>query len=270
LIESETVTFSKSSELYVIYIGPSEPDQFRGLPVIHVDNVRFACKNLTYELTVFGADSTNLDFERTVLFNSMIGVGFGISVPSIGNYSLKYKYNATAALSYGSLTHDGLDTFAVVDQDDTFYRNVEVIAKAARCDPLPTHSFSDSSAFTPSDAYASPFLSEPLSYTQESQMPDPGRGSGNNGLAIGVGTGVGLLLVILAAVLFLILRRPHGESDTSRDADAHIPESRIENPLVVEEESSDHEVSLPVDERHPSAAAYSLSQLQSTTSTAYI
>jgi hypothetical protein len=225
-------------------------------------------------LTVSGADSTNVDFHRTVEFNSQLGVGFGISVGSLGNYSINYKYNSTDASSYGSLTHDGLTVFGAVDHKDTLYENVEVIAEASRCDPLPTNSFSRSSIFTHSGRFASGVASESLSsldsYTEESVAPQPGTKDKDKGNAVIIGavTGTVMFVAILVGVIIFVLRHSR-PSDISQDDD-HFEEQRsetvkIENELVVDEELADQEFG-----RHVTAAAYSLDNLQSSSGRLYV
>jgi hypothetical protein len=275
LFEVDTVKFSEFSELYVIYIGQSEREAFRGLPLIHIESLRFDC-NITYEVTVSGADSTNLDFHRTVSFDSIIGRGFGISVPSIGNYTIRYKYNSTDASSYGYLTHDGLTAFSAFDQDDTFYENVAVISEASRCNPLPTNPFTHSSTF--SSQVDSDSLSTLNLYIDESRGPEAGtkdkdKDKGNS-VMIGVVTGAVLFVFILAGVIILILRHLR-QSDNSHDRDDDIGERRsetvtIENALVGDDGKSDDEFVTGVEVRHPTAAAYSLNGLQSATGTLYV
>jgi hypothetical protein len=238
--------------------------------VIHIESVRFEC-NLTYALTVSGADSTNVDFNRTVPFNSQIGVGFGISVRSIGNYSITYKYNSTDAASYGSLARDGLTVFAALDHNDTFYTNVEVIAAASRCDPLPTNSFSRSSVFTHSGRFGSGVVSESLSsldlYTQESLAPHPGTKDKDEGHAVIIGAVTGTVLVVAILVGTVFLLRPSRQSAHSDD-DQYFEEQQSEtmtmqNQLVFDDDLADYEFGSLIDSRRTTAVENSLEDPQS-------
>jgi hypothetical protein len=143
LINANTVSFSGSPSIYVIYTGSSTQETFTGLPIIHIESITFSC-NSSYEVTATGDY-----FDRTVLFNPRSARGFGISVPSVGNYSLEYK--ARYYSSEGKLTHDGFDDFSVATNSDSFYTTV-VGDEVTDCKPLPTMQFtkSASSLFTKS------------------------------------------------------------------------------------------------------------------------
>jgi hypothetical protein len=187
-------------------------------------------------------------------FNSQLGVGFGISVGSIGNYSINYEYNSTDASSYGSLTHDGLTVFGALDHNDTFYENVEVIAEASRCDPLPTNSFSRSSVFTDSSCD---------SYTEESVAPHPGTKDKDKGHAVIIGavTGTVLFVAILVGVIIFALRHSR-PSDISHDDD-HFEEQRsqavtMQNQLVLDDDVGDYEFGSLMDSRHTTGVGNSL------------
>jgi hypothetical protein len=136
LIEFNRITFSFSSEIYTIYSGLSQQEQFKGLPVIHIESVLLP-SNFTYEITVLGTDELNEKFNRSVLFNAGSERGFGISVPSVGNYSM--TYNSTDGSSQGCLVHDGLTSFAGLGKNDTFYERAQ--GGLAECPLAPTHTF---------------------------------------------------------------------------------------------------------------------------------
>jgi hypothetical protein len=277
LLDVDTVQFSELSELYVIYTWQSERESFRGLTLIPIESLRLDC-NLTYELTVSGADSTNHDFDRTVTFNSIIGRGFSISVPSIGNYSLKYKSNSSDASSYGYLTHDGFTSFSAFDQDDTFYDDVVVISAASRCYPLPTDSFTHSSTF--SSQFESDSLSTWNLYTDESRGPDPRWNEEKNGdLILGVSL-IGVVVAIFAGIVVWVYRhfcdcnsddvseggdevtgRPHYDPDMV--VVYPVDRALIEAEEAEEQEASRQQVKGQLDDIQPTAKAYSLSELSS-------
>jgi hypothetical protein len=96
LINANTVSFSGSPSIYVIYSGSSTQEKFTGLPTIHIPSVTFPCNSL-YEVKVSG-----VGFQRTVLFNSRTDRGFGISVRSLGNYN--FSYNSKEYSSQGVFT----------------------------------------------------------------------------------------------------------------------------------------------------------------------
>jgi hypothetical protein len=150
LITASAVSFSGSPSIYVIYTGSSTQEQFTGLPIIHIPSITFPCHS-SYEVTLDGDN-----FERTVLFDSRTGRGFGISVPSLGNYNL--MYNSRDDLAYGSLTSDGLSPFSVTGNNDNMYTNV-IIDEISGCRPpqTQTNNFSGTELFTPTDIFTSTF-----------------------------------------------------------------------------------------------------------------
>jgi hypothetical protein len=138
LIEFQSVSFSGSPSMYTVYAGVSIQEKFTGHPTIHIELVRFPC-NLSYEVKVNGADVSNANFWRVLPFNSRTDRGFGISVPSIGNYRI--TYNSTDRSSHGSVIRGDSQTFIVSANHDSFYTNVETTDDTLRCKPIPTASF---------------------------------------------------------------------------------------------------------------------------------
>jgi hypothetical protein len=120
-VTSGNVSFSGSSSMYTIYTAESQREQVVGLPVIHVESVDFPSQ-LYYGLKVFGAHKGNAGFARSVLFNSGSARGFGISVPSPGDYRISYKSLHSAPR--GLLIYNESTTFAVPDANDTLFTNV--------------------------------------------------------------------------------------------------------------------------------------------------
>jgi hypothetical protein len=143
LAEFDRVTFSSSSEIYTVYTGFSEQEQFTGLSIIHIGSVLFP-SNLTYEITVLGDGELHEKFNRSFSFNPESEHGFGISVPSVGNYNV--KYNSTHGLSQGCLVHDGLTTFAALGNNDAFYESAEGLAE---CPVAPTDTFTSNDVGCP-------------------------------------------------------------------------------------------------------------------------
>jgi hypothetical protein len=143
LLEFDRITFSFSSEIYTIYTGFSKQEGFTGLPIIHIESVLFP-SNLTSEITVIGAVDVNERFNRSVLFNSESERGFGISVPSVGNYTI--TYGSTDGSSHGCLVHDGFTTFAALRKIDTFYGNAQGVAE---CPLAPTYTFTSNEVGCP-------------------------------------------------------------------------------------------------------------------------
>jgi hypothetical protein len=135
LIEFNRITFSFSSEIYTIYAGLSRQEHLTGLSMIHIESALFP-SNLTYAIAVLGAGELNGTFHRSVSFNPGSDRGFGISVPSVGNYTI--AYNSTDGSSHGCLVHDGLATFAALGKNDTFYKSARGVAE---CYLGPTHIF---------------------------------------------------------------------------------------------------------------------------------
>jgi hypothetical protein len=135
LINFNTVSFSGSPSLYVIYAASSSKEKLTGLAMIHLASVTFPC-NSSYEVTV-----TCDDFKRTVSFNPWDGRGFGISVPFLGNFSI--SYNSKCHSSEGILVHDGLDTFAALANNDNVYTKVKT-DEVTDCQVRPTDFFRES------------------------------------------------------------------------------------------------------------------------------
>jgi hypothetical protein len=129
-IEFERITFSASSEIYTIYTGSSAQERFTGLPIIHIGSVQFP-GNFTYSLTMSDVGDGDKPFDRSVLFDSMSARGFGISVPSLGNYNI--RYNSTDGFSEGCLVHDGLSTFEVSAENDIFYESARGANQTMEC-----------------------------------------------------------------------------------------------------------------------------------------
>jgi hypothetical protein len=135
VLEFDRITFSFSSEICTIYTGLSRQEHLTGLSIIHIESLLFP-SNLTYKIVVLGAGELNETFHRSVLFHAESERGFGISVPSVGNYTI--TYNSTDELSHGCLVHDGLATFGALGKNDTLYESAEVLAE---CALVPTDAF---------------------------------------------------------------------------------------------------------------------------------
>jgi hypothetical protein len=107
--------------------------------VIHIPSVTFPC-NSSYEVIVNG-----FGFQRTVLFDSETGSGFGVSVPSLGNYKLNYSSKDCSL--YGFLTPGGRCAFSVSANNDNVYTNANT-DEISGCLPPPTELFPSTDVFT--------------------------------------------------------------------------------------------------------------------------
>jgi hypothetical protein len=117
LVEFETIAFSGFTELLILYTGRSTRECFTGLRIIHIESVSFPC-DLIYEVKV-----EDDNYQRGVLMNSSTFRGFGISVPSAGDYQL--TYHSSYRTSSGFLFHDGVTTFSAASEGDAFYPDVK-------------------------------------------------------------------------------------------------------------------------------------------------
>jgi hypothetical protein len=80
---------------------------------------------------VKGIDIDNANFEGKLIFNPRTDRGFGISVPSVGNYKLSYR--SEDEFTEGCLLHDDLSIFSVFGTNDTFYEIIESSDSNADC-----------------------------------------------------------------------------------------------------------------------------------------
>jgi hypothetical protein len=129
LIEFGTIAFSGFTELYTRYTGPSTQERFTGLAVIHIESVSFPC-DLIYEVTV-----EDDNYKRVLLMNSSTFRGFGVSVPSAGDYILNYESaeKLSFTLSSGFLYHGNSTTFAAISGRDAFYSDVRLNDDTTNC-----------------------------------------------------------------------------------------------------------------------------------------
>jgi hypothetical protein len=140
LVEFETVKFSRSSSLYILYVGQSVQETFTGIPTIHVESVEFP-DNVTYQLTTAKCKHGFVKVERRDSFSPTLARGFAVSVSERDNYTITYSATSTHAASSGSLAHDGRTVFAVLDDTDTFFGNVTIADNDSECVPLATTIF---------------------------------------------------------------------------------------------------------------------------------
>jgi hypothetical protein len=136
LIDFETVMFSESTEIFPVCTGHSQQEKFTGILVIHIESVPFPSPHI-YDVTA----TDNHNFERSVLFNFLDGRGFDISVPSIGNYLI--KYTLPDGSSAGCMIHGDLSTFGVLSANDAFFATVEAVNESGKCFVVGTRSFTD-------------------------------------------------------------------------------------------------------------------------------
>jgi hypothetical protein len=90
------------------------------------------------------------NFHRTILFDSGIDTGFGISVPYLGSYDLRYTSKEYS--SQGVLITWGLNTFNVSVNGDNVYTNVQPIDQISGCWPRTTD-FPPTDHFTNTDLF---------------------------------------------------------------------------------------------------------------------
>jgi hypothetical protein len=125
-IRPATVTRSESAEVLFVYTGASTQEQFQGIPTIHVGNISFPREGI-YEMRVSGADATTGDFSTTFRFDSDFATGFGISVPSLGLYTI--GYNSSDGSSWGCLAYARSAMFAALSDKDPFYPLIETLGQ---------------------------------------------------------------------------------------------------------------------------------------------
>jgi hypothetical protein len=131
MIEFQTVTFSRLSDLSTLYTGTSMQELITGIPILHI---QFAT-SLPYQISnliVHNSDETTQLLAREVPFNSSAHRGFAISVPSIGNYTFT---SPSTGLLCRALSVDNITTFAALTDGDTFYDNAGIAEEEVPCHP---------------------------------------------------------------------------------------------------------------------------------------
>jgi hypothetical protein len=117
------VTFSGSPSIRTIYTSASTQETFTGLPIIHVGSLVLP-PNQVYQITATSAEAKNAGFARSISFNSSTDRGFSISVPSVGEYELRYVLPGQYARNC-PLTQEESAIFAILGERDTFFELAE-------------------------------------------------------------------------------------------------------------------------------------------------
>jgi hypothetical protein len=130
--------FRVAIDLYIVYAERSTREQFTGIPLIHIESVQFS-SNLTYEVTVRGAEARIGYLSNGVFFDPNKARGFAVSVRSPGNYTMCYA--ATDGSSSGFMMYDNMAIFAALAANDTMYADAEESDGDANCSAVATNVF---------------------------------------------------------------------------------------------------------------------------------
>jgi hypothetical protein len=129
-------------QLYFEYGSMSSPEEFTGIPLLHMGSILVPYRAV-YTLLVRNVGERNETWvERQMIFNANRSQGCAFSVQSVGNYTVTLD---TAFPKWaGRLRHNGSSSFSVSDLVDNFFPNVEYEDANPTATISPTNQFTDS------------------------------------------------------------------------------------------------------------------------------